>query len=477
MDILIRAFEAYVVVVCVLLIMRRYRRTPVKIVPADVLLWTIGLFFVMPLAMNVYGVRVNYQAFPALQAPFEDSLVRGLAAAGTLLAVVITVWFAVRAQKTEVETPPLVFTRRRRRLWLIASFLPAFVAWRAPRPEVYDTFAAAFVLRGPGQAFADPTGAVAQYHVFVSWSAYLSCIAFAVWFSSGQRTRKTWVLAGLVGYMNLWLLGKRHIVAMLIILLVFAAASGKTYNRRQVQRGARRAFLGFAAVIAISSWYQTTYRPHVADNDQQLESFVIDFGRQDVLRLAIAGHVGPHVSDEVGREVGRPLGWPGHSLYLHAEQTLPGIGSEDTIGYADRVTSVGYGEPFRQQSGSITTSVFSETVDNIGLAGLVVGPLLLGWLAMLASFRHDPLLRITGALAACTLAVVHVLAVLPVVGLFGLRLLWLSMGRLRRPHANRRPMVRRTHPPQKRRPLVRKTYPSQPLVRRTTGGRPPAVRR
>lgn len=420
---LARVTEATVVVYCCVAIWRRYSRRSVKIVPGDALLWTLVMFFVVPLVLDVIGVLPIYKAFPGLAEPRTDPLVRGVAAVGTLIAVVMTVVTIRRAEKRERQVPPLLMRRRVRRRWLVGSFLPLFVVALSPMPDAYRTFAAPFVLRGIGQPFHDPAGAVAHFGVFVAWSTYLSCVAFAVWFSTGPRTRWGWATGAAVLYMDLWLNGKRHIVAMFVIVVLFAVASRTELTRKQVRRGMALGLVGLVGVLGLSAWYQATFRPHVAEADDQLESFIIDFGRQDVLRLAIAGHI--------NADVPRPLDYAGQSVILDVKAAVPGFVDQDSITYADRVTSVAYGESVRQQPGAITTSLISEAVDNFGLVGLLIGPALLCVVALVGSYRNDPLLRIVGALAAATLAVVHVLAVVSIVGLVVARIGWLTFRRFK----------------------------------------------
>jgi hypothetical protein len=419
-ELILRVSELAIVCACGWLGVKRYARPMVKIVPGDVLLWTLGLFFLAPLMMNVIGIEPAYRIYPGLRHGRNEPLVRALAAVGTGIAVLVALWTIERGERYEKRIRPASPSRAQRWWWLIASFLPLGVVMVSPDPGEYMTFAASFVLRQTGQAFADPESAVAQFSVLVAWSTYVSCITFAVWFSAGPRSRWAWPLAGIVGYMNLWLNGKRHIVAMFVIVLIFAVVSRTPVTRRQVKTGGAVVGLGLILILGVSTWYESAYRPHVAASGRQLESFVIDFSRQDVLRLALAGQL---------LNVARPLDYIGQSPVLHLQAVLPALSQTKPITYADRVTSVAYEQSLREQPGSITTSLMSEAVDNVGVAGLAVGSFLLGGIALLGSYRNDPVLRVIGAMTTATLTVVHVLAVMPIVIWMIWRLVWLFFSR------------------------------------------------
>lgn len=426
MEFVVRLIEAGIFAACVALIAQRYRPGEIRLVPADVLLWTVGLFFVVPLAVDAAGIVNPYNIYPTLEAGFTDPLVRVLAAVTVLLLVSFLVLATKKAERIETERDPDPQPwRRYRGLWLLLSFLPLCVILFAPEPSAYLTFGAPFVLRGVGETFSDPQGVAAQYNILVYWSAYASCLAFGLWIQ-GRRSPWAWALAPLVLYMDFWIIGKRHIIAMFILVVAFAAVSGRPLSRAKLRALALRAAVVLGLLLAFSAWYQASFRPALAAKGNRAEVFLTDYGRLDVVRLALAS--------QTGLDVQRALEYPGQSLLLHFEAITSGSDRDyDRVSYAERVTSIAMGIPVQPLPGAMTTSLPSETIDNIGVLGLLLGPAMLAAMAVAMSYRADPPLRVFGALALSTLSVLHLIAILPIVLLAIGRLLQLAMFREHEP--------------------------------------------
>jgi hypothetical protein len=406
-DLVVRLTEALIFATCVFLIFVRYRAAVIRIVPADVLLWTVSLFFVAPLAADAAGVVSPYQIYPTLGIAFEDPLVRVLAAVSVLLLVLFVVGATRKAEAIEMSRDPHPEPwRKYRYLWLALSFLPPLVVLFAPDPSAYLTFGAPFVLRGIGETFHDPQGPAMQYHILVTWSAYASCLAFAFWIQA-RHSAWAWLAAPLVLYIDLWIIGKRHIIAMFVLVVGFAVLSARPLPRARIRRLVLSGLGVLALLLAFSSWYQASFRPQLDESSRE-EIFLTDYTRLDVVRLALASQTG------LG-DVPRPLEYPGQSLMLHLEAVTSPSREEQLVSYAERVTTIAMGKAVQPIPGAMTTSLPSEAIDNFGVLGLLLGPALLAGLAVAMSYRSDPPLRIIGALALGTLCVLHVLAVLPIV--------------------------------------------------------------
>jgi hypothetical protein len=436
-EVIVRLSEALIFAACVFLIGRRYRAPVIRLVPADVLLWTVGLFFVAPLAVDAAGVVNPYRIYPTLEVAFKDPLVRVLGAVSVLVLVLFIVSATRRAELMEMSRDPHPQPwRRYRGLWLALSFLPPFVVLLAPDPAAYLTFGAPFVLRDVGETFADPQGPAAQFNIFVSWSAYGSCLAFALWIH-GRLSPWAWLLAPLVLYMDVWIIGKRHIIAMFIIAVAFAAVSGRELSRAELKGLVRRGGAVLGLLLAFSAWYQASFRPQLEAQGSRMEIFLTDYARLDVVRLALASHT--------GLDVPKPINYPGQSLVLHTQAISSGTGNDfQRIPYAERVTSIAMGNPVQPLPGAMTTSLLSETIDNVGVLGLLLGPAMLAALAVAMSYRADPPLRILGALALSTLCVLQIIAILPIVLLAFGRLLQLVVTHHEGPSDSLRPLVETT---------------------------------
>ncbi len=417
MEILIRFIEAAIFVVCVCLVVQRYRADSIRIVPADVLLWTVSVFFVAALAIDAVGIVNPYRVYPTLGTAFADPLVRVLAAVTVLVLVVAAVAATKRAERIETAQDPHPEPwRKYRGLWLTLSFLPPMVALFAPDPSAYLTFGAPFVLRGAGETFADPQGAATQYNILVVWSAYGSCLGFALWVH-GRRSAWAWSLAPLVLSMDLWIVGKRYIIAVFLMAVVFAAVTGRPLPGAKLKKLALQAGALLGILLVFSVWYQATYRPFLIEKGDRTETLLTDYTRLDVVRLALAS--------QTGLGVQRPLEYPGQSPVLHFQAITSGSDDYGRVPYGERVTSIAMGKPIQPLGGAMTTSLVSEAIDNVGVLGMLLGPAILAALAVAMSYRADAPLRLFGALAVSTLCVVHILAVLPIVVLAVGRLLQL----------------------------------------------------
>jgi hypothetical protein len=213
--------------------------------------------------------------------------------------------------------------------------------------------------------------------------------------------------------MDFWIEGKRNIIALIAIQTVFALVGSRgLITRRAFYKGAIAALIVLVGVVGVAEWFEQTYRSTVTSK----EVFKIDFGRTDVLRLAIAGQIEPGVP--------RPLEFTGQSLLLYPEQALDRVTHQKPISYEDRVTSIAMGEHIQPTHGAITTSIFSESIDNFGLIGILIGPILVALLIHLAGRTSDPLLRLMIALLGALLIVTNLLATFPIVGLIFLRSIW-----------------------------------------------------
>jgi hypothetical protein len=403
---IVRLVEVGLAVGCLGALARRYLRSSVVVAPADLLLWAMLFFYVVPLALSGLLGHPEYQLYPAIARASSDALVRSLGAVVIVFTTLLLVRAALATQREVADWTHYGTRRNWQMAWVAAGcFLPLIAVAFSPNPSVYRHFAAAFVLREPWQPFHNPQSEHAQYHILVSWATYLSVISYAVLLR--VRPRK-WVilLLPVFGGINLWLSGKRHIIAVLLLVAAFSLLLGRPLDRRRM----RQVIFGMAllgiALLSASAWYQSHYRPHLAAAGLTEEVAWIDFSRLDVLYLALAPRTG--LEQEI------PLSYPGHSLLLHGKALL---GDEDSVSYADRVTSIAMDSGISRTPGAITTSFLSEAVDNLGIIGTVVGPLALYYCARRRSLLQDDWLGVVGPLALVLLMVVHVLAVLPVLAL------------------------------------------------------------
>ena len=159
------------------------------------------------------------------------------------------------------------------------------------------------------------------------------------------------------------------------------------------------------------------------------ESFKIDFGRTDVVHLAVAGQLG---------YAPRPLSYPGQSLVLYVDAVAARVmGGQKDVTYPDRVTSIAKSRPIESTPGSITTSIVSEAIDNFGWFGIFIGPVVLVLLIRWSARVRDPILGLLIALLATLLIVTEILAAVPLIAFVVVRAVWIRRttraGRARSP--------------------------------------------
>lgn len=398
------------------------------------ILWTYTLFFIVPLLLDAFHYVESYTIYPAL-GPIAYN--PGVTASTNLIVLLGAALLArathraSQAERAPIHTLPAV----RRWAWLVLAFCPLIVVAGAPDPGVYSHFAAAISLRGPGQPFYLGGGIVppaAHYHVYVTWSTYLSAVALCLWL---LERRSGWAFVAVipVGFMDYWIAGKRNIIALIAILTVYAISQNRVLNRREFRRLAACSGLALIAVLLISQEFQSTYRSGVQTVNSR-EVFKVDFGRIDVLRLSVAGQLGM---------VPRPLDYPGQSFSLYADAVTGRLtGTEKQVSYQDRVTSIAFDVPIQDTGGAITTSLISESIDNFGWIGALVGPILLTILIRRSSRTRDPVLALMLALTGCLLLVTEVLVVVPLFGIVVLRWAWRRYKVLLSPRRSRSSLAR-----------------------------------
>jgi hypothetical protein len=409
------AFDVLVALLAIGIVGYRYRGASVQIVPGDIILWTFTVFLVFPLFFDAADYVSVYKLYPELGEVSKDPLVSVVAAS----AVLVAAWIIARATRASATKPrPSYDPHVARWFWLLLSFLPLLVILGAPNPDVYRHFAAAIGEQGFGQPFytggSAPT-AESSYQIYVTGSTYVSSIGLALWLLR-RKSPKAFLLVPPIALMDFWIEGKRNIIALIAIQTVFALAGSRgLITRRAFYKGAIAALIVLAGVVGVAEWYEQTYRSTVTSK----EVFKVDFGRTDVLRLAIAGQIEPGVP--------RPLEFIGQSVVLYPEQVLDRISHQRPISYEDRVTSIAIEEQIQPTHGAITTSILSEAIDNFGLLGILIGPIILGLLIRLAGGIGDPLLRLIVALFGALLIVTNLVATFPIIGLIFIRAIWVVL--------------------------------------------------
>lgn len=306
----------------------------------------------------------------------------------------------------------------RRMAWLVLLALPLSLAV-APRPELFLRYAS---------AIRDPTAqANVFYFLVVTITATLAIIAAVMILASHGTRAIERVAATPLLMLALWTQGKRSAVALAALLLLYLL-----WMRGKL-RGPR--FVAVAAAVglglgAFSYFYQTRIRDvEVSDRDlrsAQASTFYvntrIDYGRDAVMKQAIFAELNPERL-QILEYRGQTMVFYG--LFFVPRRLWPG----KPFPYTVYVTAAMMRAPLRDYHWGVTTSIFDEALANLGWAGLLVAPLLVGRICAVGDRRRSPFVAMLTVTVASLLIVLHLGAFIPIM------LLWIILVARTRPVA------------------------------------------
>lgn len=210
---------------------------------------------------------------------------------------------------------------------------------------------------------------------------------------------------------TVWLHGKRNVVAILCLLLLFV------FYFRGLMRGKRAYVLvgaGLTGLLCYSFFFQV-YTGRVSTT--YYENFRIDYGRDAVIKMAIFAELHP---DEI-----RILEYRGQSLLYYLLCWVPRDKlANKPMPYAQYVTSAKHLSEPRFWEGGMTTSWLEESIANFGWGGLLIGPMGVALFFRIGDSCRDGLLRLLTPLLGCLLLAVHMIAVFPLFVLWGGLVIW-----------------------------------------------------
>jgi hypothetical protein len=196
-----------------------------------------------------------------------------------------------------------------------------------------------------------------------------------------------------------WLNGKRYIIAMMIFVLGYILwERGLLVGRRLVV-----AALVVAALMGGYSYaYQVIYRgDNLQDEARWYENVRMDYGRDDVIKMAIFAELRPDVI--------RILEYRGQSFLFYTVFYVPrDFWPDKPYPYAVYSTSaMSMFDSPRQLGWGMTNSILEEAIANLSWAGMLVGPLLVALVCRVGAACHNSLVSAFTALVACLLLAVH----------------------------------------------------------------------
>lgn len=359
------------------------------------------VFCGLPLLLDQLIGYPAYVKFPGFFHAAQDPLVRILYCIYVSICPVI--WFGYAA--TRRGQPQAFKVAKRpiegREFWrnvIRLSFLsvPCVLVLLSPDPGMYQYYTPnARMLRqqGPDVQF---------FHMVISKVCLLSIVCGIAFLSASHYLARGLAIVVPLLTATCWIHGKRNAVAFCFALGIYAI-----WRRGDISKG-RLLALGCAAVVGFmmySAYYQRELRfteEFVSRQETAFwyDHFRIDYGRDDVIRLAISREVHP--------QEGRILRVRGESLAALATLFVPrSLWPDKPESYARAVTEQAMHE-LPKGSGSVTTSVLDESVANFGWAGFFIGPVIIIFVCAIGDrSRLESVHALTLLIVIC-LQVVHV---------------------------------------------------------------------
>lgn len=291
--------------------------------------------------------------------------------------------------------------------WGAMIALP-FVVLLSPEPEQYARYAT-FV----GQS----AGVNPQYHVLVSLAALLAGIAAVVVLTAPNTLPILRVATLPFLGMAIWVQGKRSIVALALLLLIYLLWT------RGYLRG-RRFVVALVAAVAVLGLFSYSYqsavrgvgddRPMRQDdlaNSPAYVGFRVDYGRDAVTKQAIYAELHP---DEI-----QILEYRGQSLLFDLTFFVPrSMWPSKPYPYATYVTSAMFGFKPRDLGWGVTTSWFEESIANLSWLGLLLGPLVPALVCRIGDRRRTPFAGLLTVTVAGLLLILQFIAFMPLFALW-----------------------------------------------------------
>lgn len=396
-----------------------HRRSVLALIPIHFVLCGLPL-----LADLVFG-RPEYSRFPGFSLVSRDSATHTVYCA--YVAAVPLLWWRIGRGRfpRDARTQPTTSARTSSLVLLISLTIgllsPVVAVLLSPRPSHYASYGAVL-----DEAFRSSEGW--DFHHWVTLTSLIASVCFAGILASSRRITLLRVITLTpLQLFAIWANGKRSIVAITLFLV------GYVLWERGVLRGYRlvtAALLATATFLCFSVVYQSELRGFGAGSRRTaevMERVRVDFGRDDVLKLAIFAELNPEqltILDHRGQSVLFSLG-----MYVPRS-----LWSEKPFPYAQYVTSSALLVPPRLHGWGVTTSVLDEAIANFGWFGMLIGPTFLALLCRTGDRSAITFVRVLTPAVATLFLTVQLVAFAP------LFLMWCALVLLDRTRRIGRPL-------------------------------------
>ena len=261
-----------------------------------------------------------------------------------------------------------------------------------------------------------PTPESEAYHAFINGATFLSAISYFFLLLESRKRQSIFVVMFATPFLlnSVWMNGKRAIVALIVVLVVY------TLWKKNVLRLMNLLLVSVVCtgmMLVFSSLYQQAFRYdmlQIDDWDQVYHNMRVDMGRDDVTKMAIYAELYP---DKL--EI---LDYPFQSFLFTATMYVPREWwSDKPWPYAVYATSALLQIPSQYVGWSMTTGILDETIANVGWLGLLLGPLIISWIARMGDRNQTTIIQLL------TVIVGSLMLVLQIAAFISIFLLWLVL--------------------------------------------------
>lgn len=342
------------------------------------------VFCGLPLLFDVVVGIPEYRSLPGFHAAANDATTCLLYCLCVSLCPVLWWFSAPKSKADKVRKSPLAAPTRSGRLefqalLLVLMVLPPILALASPDRSMYTSYTPFY----RGYALGD----VSRFHALVAHATKLAVVASGVLVYRAKRPAACLLTLAPLLVLNSWLHGKRNIVALSLLVLVYALWKRGVLTGKRLFIGG---MVGALLLISFSTFYQTRlrYAPEFSEKRTLtlwFENFRIDFGRDDVIKLAIFDELYP---DEIGI-----LDYKGQSVVFIATVWIPRqLWPDKPANYAAHMMTAALNGP-APGGGRMTTTVLAEAVSNCGWFGFIVGPLLVALVCRIGHGYDDEIIH------------------------------------------------------------------------------------
>ncbi|MBT9312467.1 hypothetical protein [Leptothoe kymatousa] len=325
-------------------------------------------------------------------------------------------WFLARTKasyhtKNILNFIPQNSNKSLRKLGIMFCFfiiaLPVIFCFFSPRPELYFSYAAS------AQKLFE-SDAERNFHRFIGLSSSLSALGFAGFLAlrKGRLNPSVFLFLSPFIFSAIWLNGKRNIVAVYLVTILFVGIVKRYLKGRQI-------IAMFLIATIIMSVFSYNYKSAIRGKDLEsvgqaalYQDFREDYGRDDVIKTAIFAELNPETLNVLEHRGQTFL------LYVGGFLVPRSMWENKPLPFPRYMVSAARLKPIKLWPYGITTSILAESIANFSWIGFLVGPMILALVCRLGDSTDNAFIVVLTTLLACLLNVLHPLPYIPLLALW-----------------------------------------------------------